>query len=304
MGPDRTDSAAPATTAPATTAPATTAPGTAAPAAATLTWQSDAPPPALPPLGLRDLLRALRRGLPLAFVTFGCLGLLLALRLVERPLHGPVRPWTPHVTRFVCRSAFRLMSISHRVRGQPVATGAVVANHASWLDIFALNAVQLVYFVAKAEVAGWPGIGWLARATGTVFIRRERREAAAQAEMLGRRLRAGHQLLLFPEGTSTDGQRVLAFRPTLFAAFGKAGAELTVQPVTVCYHAPPGTDPRFYGWWGDMGFGPHLLRVLAQKRQGGVTLTYHPPIRAAEHPDRKSLAAACEAAVRAGRDAD
>jgi 1-acyl-sn-glycerol-3-phosphate acyltransferase len=178
--------------------------------------------------------------------------------------------------------------------------GAVVANHVSWLDIFVLNARKRVYFVAKSEVAAWPGIGWLARATGTVFIRRARAEAAAQRALFEARLAAGHRLLFFPEGTSTDGRRVLGFRTTLFAAFeAPAFARLAVQPVTLRYAGPPG-DPAFYGWWGDRGFGEHLLAVLAAPRQGSVEILYHPPLTAGEHADRKALARAAEAAVRRG----
>ena len=75
---------------------------------------------------------------------------------------------------------------------------------------------------------------------------------------------------------------------------------LEVQPVSVVYRAPPGEDPRFYGWWGDMDFGSHLLKVLTQRRQGAVEVIYHPPVAVAATRDRKALAAACETAVREG----
>jgi len=159
--------------------------------------------------------------------------------------------------------------------------------------------VQRVYFVAKAEVRGWAGIGWLARATGTVFIRRDRREAAAQRELFRARLAAGHQLLFFPEGTSTDGRRVLGFKSTLFDAF--AGTALRVQPVSVCWHPPPGEAPGYYGWWGDMDFAPNLIKVLATRRQGRLELVYHPPVAAGDHADRKALARTLEQAVRDGQ---
>ena len=180
-----------------------------------------------------------------------------------------------------------------------------MANHASWLDIFVLNAAKRVYFVSKAEVARWPGIGWLARATGTLFIARDRRQAAAQVALFRERLQAGHKLLFFPEGTSTDGLQVLPFKPTLFAAFTDPalGPDLAIQPVSVAYHAPAGADPRFYGWWGDMAFGPHLLSTLTARRQGRVEVVYHPPIRVADHADRKALARAAETAVRGGLQA-
>jgi 1-acyl-sn-glycerol-3-phosphate acyltransferase len=182
------------------------------------------------------------------------------------------------------------------------APGAQVANHVSWLDIFVLNAATRLRFVAKAEVAGWPGIGWLARGTGTLFVARDPRRAAEQAREMEARLAAGDRLLFFPEGTSTDGLQVLRFRPTLFAAFfgGTRGTQLRVQPVSLAYAAPRGEAAGFYGWWGDMGFGESLLAVLSVPRQGAVRVTYHPPLLVADFADRKALAAAAEAAVRAG----
>jgi lyso-ornithine lipid O-acyltransferase len=268
----------------------------------TPTWQSEEPPPSHRIDG-PGWARAVLRGAALAVVTFGGLALLLLLRLVEAPVHRLHRPWTPWITQGVCRAAFAILGIRHSVTGMPMTKrGAVVANHSSWLDIFALNARKRVYFVSKAEVAGWPGIGWLARATGTVFITRDPRQARAQAALFEARLKAGHKLLFFPEGTSTDGQRVLPFKSTLFGAFFAPGLReiLHIQPVSVIWTAPPGADARFYGWWGDMGFGAHLLRVLAAHRQGAVEVVYHPPIAVAEMADRKALAAAAEAAVRTG----
>ena len=256
----------------------------------------------LPRPGPMGWVRVVLRGLTLALVTYGCLLLLLLLRLVERPLFGLDRPWTPWITQFVCRAAMRILGIRLKVTGTPMQDrGAVVANHASWLDIFTLNAVQRIYFVSKDEVAGWPGIGWLARATGTVFIARKGTEAKAQQEVFEARLRAFHRLLFFPEGTSTDSLRILPFKTTLFAAFFTHGLEavLSIQPVTVVYHAPDDADPRFYGWWGDMAFGPHLLMVLAARRQGVAEVILHPPVPVDAFPDRKALAAHCERVIRA-----
>ncbi len=258
----------------------------------------------LPPFapGWRGRLRLVRRIGTVGALTYGGLVLLLLARLVERPVHGLNRPITPRITRFVSRNALRLMGLRLTVTGQPMAeAGAAVANHASWLDIFALNASDCVYFVSKSEVARWPGIGWLARATGTVFIARKGTEAKAQERLFRQRLGAGHRLMFFPEGTSTDGRRVVPFKSTLFAAFFDKDLRdgMHVQPITLVYRAPPGADDRLYCWWGEMEFAPHLLRVLAQAPQGAVEVTYHPPLRVADFPDRKSLAAAAEAAIRA-----
>ena len=244
----------------------------------------------------------LLRGSVLGSVTYGGLALLLLVRLIERPLFGLNRPWTPHITQSVCRLAFLILQLPLVVQGAPMQQrGAVVANHSSWLDIFVLNAAQRVYFVSKSEVERWPLIGWLARATGTVFIARKGTEAKRQQALFEARLRAGHRLLFFPEGTSTDALRVLPFKSTLFAAFYSHGLDeiLQIQPVTVVYHAPPGQDPRYYGWWGDMDFASHLLQTLATLRQGRVEVIFHSPVAVADFTSRKALAVQCEAVIRA-----
>ncbi|MBD3803505.1 MAG: 1-acyl-sn-glycerol-3-phosphate acyltransferase [Thioclava sp.] len=266
-----------------------------------MSWIEEEPDPK--PLGTFDWARAIARGVIWGLVLLTGLVALLVLRLIERPIHGLARPWTPWITQMVCRMSLPILGMGFRVSGRPMnKIGAVVANHGSWLDIFALNACQRVYFVSKAEVARWPFVGWLARATGTVFIKREPREAKAQQALFEDRIRAGHHLLFFPEGTSTDARRVLPFKPTLFQAFYSHGLDkvMQIQPVTVVYRPPEGEDPRFYGWWGDMEFGPHLLKVLAQRRQGSVEIVFHTPLSVADYPSRKDLAWAAEAAVRAG----
>ena len=257
---------------------------------------------AYPSVSIAGWGRLILRGLLLGLVTFGCLGLLLLLRLVERPMFGDVRPLTPHITQFVCRASFPIMGIALRIHGVPMKQrGAVVSNHASWLDIFALNAAQRVYFVSKSEVAAWPGIGWLARATGTVFIARKTADAKVQQGVFEARLRAGHRLLFFPEGTSTDTLRILPFKSTLFAAFYTHGMEhlMHIQPASVVYHPPSGADPRFYGWWGDMDFASHLKMILAAPRHGTVEVFLHEPLAVDGFADRKALSVACETAVRA-----
>jgi 1-acyl-sn-glycerol-3-phosphate acyltransferase len=256
----------------------------------------------LPRVGAAGWLRVVFRGVPLAVVIYGGLALLLLVRLAERPICGMDRPVSPWITQGVCRAAVWLLGLRLVVRGQPMrGRGAVVANHASWLDIFVLNAVDRVYFVSKAEVAGWAGIGWLARATGTVFITRKGAEAREQQRIFEERLRAGHRLCFFPEGTSTDSRRILPFKSTLFAAFFTHGMEHVVQlqPVTVVYRPASGVDARFFGWWGEMDFAPHLLSVLAARRGGEVEVVLHPPKPADAFGDRKMLAAWCEATVRA-----
>ena len=268
----------------------------------TFTWDSGNEPPPVAK-GLSDWVRVvIRIGLLMLILIAGVAATAL-IRLAEAPVFGVHRPVTPHITQWVCRAAFLVLGITHSTRGTRMnRPGAVVANHSSWLDIFALNARKRIYFVSKAEVAGWPGIGLLARITGTVFIDRNRAQAKSQTELFEARLLAGHKLLFFPEGTSTDGMRVLPFKTTLFQAFFSQNLEheMHIQPVTLVYQAPEGQDPRFYGWWGDMDFGPHLLKVLALRHQGSVTVIYHPPVKVDEFSDRKALALHLERVVREG----
>lgn len=262
-------------------------------------WKDAELPPQ--PMGPGGWLRVLVRGLVLGTLTFGGLGVLLLIRLIEAPVFAPRRPITALITQGVCRAAFPILGLRLTVTGTPMRhRGAVVANHSSWLDIFSLNAAQRVYFVSKSEVAAWPGIGWLARATGTVFIARKGHQAKRQQQMFEDRLRMGHRLLFFPEGTSTDATRVLPFKSTLFEAFYTHGLDqiLHIQPVTVVYHAPKGQDARFYGWWGDMDFAPHLVMTLAARRQGAVEVIFHPELAVDQFADRKALAARCEQIIR------
>lgn len=269
---------------------------------APLPWSPQTPPPKAVGAGLWGWLRLGLRAPALALVIGGGLIVALALRLIERPLCGLSRPVTPWITVVVSRMVLVILGLRLQRQGRAmVGQGAIVANHVSWLDIFVLNAMQPVYFIAKSEVARWPGIGFLARVTGTLFITRKGSEALRQKTILEARLRAGHRLLFFPEGTSTDGLRVLPFKTTLFAAFFADGLAqiLSVQPASVAYFAPQGRDARFYGWWGDMGFAPHLIGCLMAPG-GAVRVILHPPHAVADHAGRKALAAACEADVRGG----
>ncbi|MEM6760707.1 MAG: lysophospholipid acyltransferase family protein [Pseudomonadota bacterium] len=267
-----------------------------------VTWAGEPPPSSgrISPLGC---LRVLRRAVMILAVIALGLFLKLPLRLIEAAVFGVRRPWTPYITCVVCRMSLYAMGLRLTRHGDPMTdNGALVANHSSWLDIFVLNASSPVHFVSKSEVARWPGIGFLAKVTGTVFIARDRRDAAAQKRLFEDRLGAGHRLLFFPEGTSTDGLRVLPFKPTLFAAFFAPAlvGTVSVQPVSVTYFAPEGGDPRTYGWWGDMSFDSHLLSTLAMPRQGRVEVVYHPALKVSDFKDRKALAASAEDAVRRG----
>ncbi|NHF71892.1 lysophospholipid acyltransferase family protein [Paracoccus xiamenensis] len=264
------------------------------------TWRGGAPP-ALARPDLMGWVRVIRRGLPAVMVLALGVPLLMLLRLAERPFAGRRRPLSGPFVQGVCRAVLFCIGMGWRRIGTPMrGSGAVVANHSSWLDIFTMNAAMPIFFVAKSEVSTWPGVNILTRVTDTHFVTRDPRLASEQAAEFAARTRAGHRLLFFPEGTSSDGRRVLPFKPTLFQGFlaPEMPQALVIQPLTAVYHAPKGEDARFYGWWGDMSLGPHILSVLAVKRQGSAEILLHEPIPVAGK-DRKILSRAAETAIRA-----
>ncbi|MDA8233018.1 MAG: lysophospholipid acyltransferase family protein [Magnetospirillum sp.] len=211
------------------------------------------------------------------------------------------------------RVVTRAIGIRVRTFGTPVAGGPalIVANHASYLDILVLGRLLPACFVAKREVAGWPGFGFLSRVAQTVFVERKRGGSARQRDLLRGRLDGGEMLILFPEGTSNDGNRVLPFKSALFAvaeepvrtATGDARA-LPVQPVSVAYTRLDGLPLQrafrpFYAWYGDMTLAGHLFTVLGLG-QVTVDVIFHPPVTIGNFPDRKALASHCHDVIHHG----
>jgi 1-acyl-sn-glycerol-3-phosphate acyltransferase len=187
----------------------------------------------------------------------------------------------------------RAFGITVEVRGTPsVEPGTLfVANHISWADIPVLGAVIDAYFVAKADIADWPLVGKGARRLGTLFIQRERRHGvSAQADAIRDRLAAGQSVILFPEGTTSDGTGLLPFRSSLFAA---AGAARRIQPVALVYAAPDGgaLPPERLAeiaWVGDEALLPNAATLAtAPTRAISCFLT---PLDPELFPDRKVLA--------------
>lgn len=256
-----------------------------------------------PPLGPMGLAIALFRLLFLGIVIYGLMLVLAIVRLLESPFG--TRPVSPLIVQFACKTSLRVLGFGVTIHGRAMRhKGALVCNHSSWLDILTLNAAARVFFVSKAEVSKWPGIGIVARSTGTVFIERRPSQAKRQKTQFETRLIAGDRLLFFPEGTSTDSRRVIDFKSTLFAAFfePQLTERMWIQPVSLIYHAPKGEDPRFYGWWGDMDFMPHFLKTLGVRRSGSADILFHEPVRVADFKDRKALTKHCETEVRKGMD--
>jgi 1-acyl-sn-glycerol-3-phosphate acyltransferase len=147
------------------------------------------------------------------------------------------------------------------VRGQPAAQGLVVSNHLSYLDIVIISSVMPCFFVSKSEIQGWPYFGEAARSGGTIFIdRRSRASTAEVAGQIGERLRLAIPVLLFPEGTSSDGAQVLRFHSSLFEPAIAAGTDVTAAAVSYRFEA--GREERDLCWFDDTAFLPHLWKTL------------------------------------------
>ncbi|MCO5064084.1 MAG: 1-acyl-sn-glycerol-3-phosphate acyltransferase [Rhizobiaceae bacterium] len=183
----------------------------------------------------------------------------------------------------------------------------VASNHISWADIMVLGATADVRFIAKAEVAGWPGMGTIARLNRTVFVERDRkRKAGEQAGEIAQRLIGGDALVLFPEGTTADGNFILPFKSTLFGAaklaLDEGAPTVHIQPVAISYtrlHALPlGRYRRlFLSWTGDAGLLPSLREILSQ-RALDVELHFGEPVAFTSASSRKQAAREVEDRVR------
>lgn len=245
----------------------------------------------------------------------GVLGSFLGLTLPLMPVQAALLRLAPEAARrfphWYHRRVCALMGIRVHVQGHvtPGVPTLLVSNHTSWLDIPVLSAVAPVSFVAKKEVGGWPFVSSLARLQRTVFVDRQRRTAVgATANEIAQRLATGDAIVLFAEGTSTDGNRVLPFKSSLFAAAKPtgeaAGADMNavVQSVAIVYQRLHGiplgrADRPLVGWYGDMDMQSHAWQLL-QAGPLDVTVIVGPPVPLADFADRKALAERSEAAVR------
>jgi len=164
-----------------------------------------------------------------------------------------------------CRRVLRVFNVEVRATGQAPKTGLLVSNHLGYLDILALSSLTPAVFVAKRDVRHWPVFGWFARLGGTLFADRERR---LQVGELTREMRSvldnGALMILFPEGTSSDGQTVLPFKSSLFEPVTGCCHALTAS--LIAYRLEDGDVSEEVCYWKDMTFVPHLINLLSKKR--------------------------------------
>jgi lyso-ornithine lipid O-acyltransferase len=214
---------------------------------------------------------------------------------------GMARAFPMHYHRLVCR----VLGVRVELSGNPPKRGPllIVSNHVSWLDIVVLSSVAPVSFIAKKEVSSWPFFSSLARLQRTVFVDRDRRHATGSSRNdMQARLRQGDILVLFPEGTSSDGRRILPFKSSFFGAAEIEG--VLVQPVSLAYRGQRNLPMNrrlmpSYAWYGDMDLAPHLLEALAAGPVE-VAVICHPPLSLSGELTRKALARHAEEEVRKG----
>jgi lyso-ornithine lipid O-acyltransferase len=218
------------------------------------------------------------------------------------------RRWTSTLPVFYHRWCCRIFGFRIRVIGSPTAERPVLfaANHVSYADITILGSIIPGSFIAKAEVARWPFFGWLAKLQRSVFVDRQVRSAAVQRNAIGDRLAAGDALILFPEGTSGDGNRVLPFKSALFAAAETAKdlPRVIVQPVSLAYvrldGIPIGRLYRpFFAWYGSVDLAPHMWSMVGLGNVE-IIVEFHPPTFLSDCGSRKALSSYCHARIAGG----
>ena len=187
---------------------------------------------------------------------------LCMIRLGLVRLNGPLTPWQRAFwLQSACRGVLSSLGIKYSVHGSPPTQGLVVSNHLSYLDVLIYSAVMPCAIVSKVEIKHWPYFGVAARAGGTLFIdRSSRASAAAIVAEMSKRLPLAIPILVFPEGTSTDGTRVLPFYTSLFEAAVSPGAP--VAAAAVRYVIRGGLPESELCWFGDTPFLSHLWKAL------------------------------------------
>jgi 1-acyl-sn-glycerol-3-phosphate acyltransferase len=207
------------------------------------------------------------------------------------------------------RALCAILRIRVRVVGEPVRDRAVlfISNHVSWADIPVIGSLAPIAYVSKSEIAGWPLVGTAARLQRTVFVDRSRRHQTGDAiAEIVKRLAGGTSVVLFAEGTSSDGNRVLPFRSALVGAVKEASSRaesgILIQPMSICYTdlngIPMGRQHRpTVAWYGDLDFMPHI-KAFIERGAIDAVVSYGDPVAADGTADRKAMTKSLEGAVR------
>jgi 1-acyl-sn-glycerol-3-phosphate acyltransferase len=217
------------------------------------------------------------------FLTAAVRGLWLHRKLPRNATRLQCAEWLHQA----CPGGLRALQVHVEVEGRQPTSGLIVSNHVSYLDILAYSTALPCVFVSKAEVEEWPIFGRYARWSGSVFVRRHDRGDAARANVsVDETLKDGVPVILFPEGTTTDGQRVLRFHSTMLQPAVDTAAPIT--PCAIRYELEDGDAGREACWWGDMKLLPHVWNLLG-KKSVRARIVFGEPITATG--DRKQLSA-------------
>jgi 1-acyl-sn-glycerol-3-phosphate acyltransferase len=250
-------------------------------------------------LGVRPLggrVRAVRR--LVAVLLWTLIAIPIQAVLIALPGRGKIAFGKAYHGILCALIGLRVQVVGEAARDRPVL---FVSNHSSWLDVLVLGSALEACFVAKAEVGRWPVVRTVARLGRTVFVSRSRTQTKGEAGVIRDRLAAGDSIILFPEGTTSDGGRVLPFRSAFLSV---ADGARRVQPVSVVFDRLGGLpacrrDRPLFAWYGDTDIFTHFWR-LARRPGARATVVLHAPLDPAAYPDRKALTAACSAVVAEG----
>lgn len=238
-------------------------------------------------MALRSIARA-ERTHPRAVFRVACIAVALILML---PLHGAWRLFARHSPwpRLFLQFAGKTAGADVTMTGTPLTRDVLfIANHVSWLDILVLAGKTGSAFVAKADMAPWPVIGWMATLNNSVYVAREQRlDVGAQALAMKTALETRQPLTLFPEGTTSNGTELLPFRSSLIASVTPPPQGISIQPVAIDYGRPA---PDI-AWIDDEPVGVNALRVMSRPERLPVTLHFMTPLDHADFADRKAIAA-------------
>ena len=243
-------------------------------------------------LCLQHLCIYARRLIKLIFICFWLL-IILVFLIILKPFKLSLYK---NIPRFFHIGFLKILNVKVNLVGKihKERPGLLISNHASWIDISILSSLTNISFIAKSEVSKWPLFGFLAKLQDTVFIERRAIKAVKQKNEINEVLHKGKRLVLFPEGTSSDGNRVLKFKSSLFSVVENKtdnSENYLIQAVTICYKGINGlpmsrSERPLISWWGDMDLMNHLWNIL-KLNSVDILVIAHEPIQ--EVSDRKSL---------------
>ena len=252
----------------------------------------------IPPIDFFNVLKGLLRLLVFLPLTIFLVLIFLIFKAILKPLNlnYPV---------FLIRKSWsvlilRLFGLKLKVIGKQSYNSTIfVSNHISWTDILVIQSVLDVIFVAKSDVKKMPGLGFLASIANTVFIDRNPQKISKDSLILKKKIEKGELICFFPEGTSTDGLRVLKFKSGFFqllfdGIYNQNKYIKKVQPLSIYYKVHnKNLSKDFYGWWGSMSIISHITKILCLS-SGSVELKFHDSLNSEEFNDRKEIALAAE----------